>query len=145
MQTIALRFAENFAPVEGTIKAHEKMMLDNGFVWYGKRGTPISKDIKNIILSNETSKILLIQSGKAKRYWAYVEAIQNEKPDPELIPEYYRNRDDKFGTWFKVTRFEDAPSDVMAHCRVTSSGMTLSSASKHSMSPYFKITYNNQV
>ena len=142
MNTIALRFAENFAPEEGTIKAHEKLIEKYGFVWYGKRGTPISKEMKDVLLSTDAPKILLIQSGKTKRYWAHIEDVQNEKPPCQYIPEYYRNRNDKFGSWFKVIRFEEAPKDIMAKCKVTSSGAQLSIASKQSMSPYFKITVN---
>ena len=34
MNTIALRFAENFAPEEGTIDAHKKLIHEDGYVWY---------------------------------------------------------------------------------------------------------------
>ncbi len=141
MNTIALRFAENFAPEEGTIKAHEKLINENGFVWYGKRGASLSKDAESMILSAEDSKILLIQSGKTLRYWAHICEIQKEKPPKEHIPEDYRNRAEKFGTWFRVTLFEPAPKDILSKCKVTSSGTILSIASRQSMSPYFKITY----
>ena len=42
-------------------------------------------------------------------------------------------------TWFRITKIEDAPSNIMANCVVSSSGALLTEASKHSMSPYFKI------
>ena len=48
-------------------------------------------------------------------------------------------------TWFKVVSFEVAPKGVMAQCAVVSSGSQLSEASKHSMSPYFKIQYDEEV
>lgn len=36
MKTIALRFADNIAPKEGTIAEHEKIIDELGYVWYGK-------------------------------------------------------------------------------------------------------------
>ena len=42
MRTIALRFAENFSPPEGTIKAHEGVISEKGYVWYGKMGNCVS-------------------------------------------------------------------------------------------------------
>ena len=37
--TIALRFADTFAPSIGTIQAHQEMIDKNGHVWYGKLGS----------------------------------------------------------------------------------------------------------
>lgn len=109
MRTIALRYAEYFAPDEGTIKAHERIIEQLGFVWYGKMGTPVSHAIAKQILTNDNSCILLIHSGGLERYWAFIEDIQRSKPDDDQFPEYYRDKSDKFKTWFKVTRFESAP------------------------------------
>ena len=36
MKTIALRFAENFAPDCWTIAAHQEVINKYGFTWYGK-------------------------------------------------------------------------------------------------------------
>ena len=72
MKTIALRFA----PEEGTIKAHKRVIDINGFVWYGKLGNAVSKCILKELSANENAKILLIHSGKNDRYWAYIDAAQ---------------------------------------------------------------------
>ena len=143
MKTIALRFGEHFAPECGTIAAHQEVIDQYGFVWYGKMGVPISEQIKKEILSNDKPKLLLIRSGKIERYWAFVAEIQRIMPDKRMIPEYYRNDVDKFKSWFKITCFEKAPKDVLLHCKVSSSGRPLSEVSKHSMSPYFKIECND--
>lgn len=142
--TIALRFAENFAPKEGTIKAHEQIIDVFGFVWYGKLGTPISEKMSNEILSLDKPKILLIQSGKADRYWAYVEEIKRDCPELKYIPEYYRYNNSNFKSWFKIVMFEKANNNVMRNCVVKSSKKPLSEASKYSMSPYFIIEYTNE-
>ena len=141
MRTIALRFAEKIAPPEGTIKAHENMINDNGFVWYGKMGAPISQKVMDDIMANSNPRILLIHSGTSKRYWGYVSAISRELPDDNEFPSYYNSlaKAGNFKTWFKIIKIETAPSNIMAQCVVASSNTPLSNASRHSMSPYFII------
>lgn len=139
MKTVALRFGEQFAPECGTMAAHQKVISEKEFVWYGKLGNPVSIAVAKEILSQDSPAILLISSGKQERYWAYINAIQRETPDIEWIPEYYRDKASQFKTWFRVTRFEPAPKDVMSEWVVASSGKPLNEVSRHSMSPYFII------
>lgn len=141
MKTIALRFAENFAPREGTIAAHSALMQDLGYVWYGKLGSPVSAAVSEAILKQADPRILLIHSGKSERYWLHVDAIQRDIPELEAIPLYYRNNVGGFGCWFRVVAIETASKDVMSKCIVSSSRKSLSLASRHSMSPYFIIEY----
>ncbi len=141
MKTIALRFGEHFSPDCGTIAAHQQLIDKLGYVWYGKMGSPVAARIVNELNDQEDTKILLISSGKAERYWAYVTEISKKIPPADGIPEYYRNIAGTFKTWFKVTAFESAPRDIMSKCFVTSSGNVLGEVSKHSMSPYFIIEY----
>ena len=91
MKTVALRFSDKFAPEIGTIKTHEQLMKDKGFVWYGKLGLPLSQKVIDTIMNNENPKILLVHSGRTDRYWAYVTDIRKNYPDSEDIPEYYRD------------------------------------------------------
>lgn len=139
MLTIALRFAENFAPESGTIAEHERLISQYGFVWYGKLGTPVSQKVIKAIMSNESPRILLIRSGKAERYWLYVSKIIREKPELIYVPEYYRDQADSFKTWFQVTKIEAAETWILSKCKVHSSDRPLSEASRHSLSPYFII------
>lgn len=142
IRTIALRFADNIAPPEGTIAEHEKIIKELGYVWYGKFGTRVSDKNKSAILTSDTKRILLIHSGTNKRYWFHIETISYETPDLSAVPEYYRNMAGTIKTWFKVTKIEKAEKGVMAKCTIASSGNPLSAVSKHSMSPYFIIDYN---
>ncbi len=142
MKTIALRFGEHFSPECGTIAAHQQLIDKLGYVWYGKMGAPVAARIIDELESENKTKILLIHSGKQERYWAHVSTIQKETPERDGIPEYYRDMTGKFKTWFKVTAFEPAPKDIMSRCYVVSSGLPLGEVSKHSMSPYFIIRYN---
>ena len=141
MKTIALRFGEHFAPPCGTIVAHQAIIDDKGYVWYGKLGSTVSDKNVSAIMCADNPRILLINSGKADRYWANIAEIRKGIPDLEGIPEYYRDNTEKFKTWFKVLSFEPAPKNIMSQCFVASSGAPLGEASKHSMSPYFIIEY----
>lgn len=144
MRTVALRFAENFAPVCGTIAAHQEVINEHGFVWYGKLGSPVSAKVAGEILMEDDPRILLIHSGGVERWWARIEAIKREMPELSAVPSYYRNRADGFNCWFKVVSFERADAKVMSSCFVASSGKMLTEASRHSMSPYFIIGYKQK-
>ena len=142
MKTIALRFGEHFAPPCGTIAAHQEIIDELGYVWYGKLGSTISDKNVSEIMKNEYPKILLINSGKADRYWADIVEIRKTTPEAEGIPKYYRDNTEKFKVWFKVVSFEAAPKNIMSLCCVASSGTPLGEVSKHSMGPYFIIEYS---
>ena len=139
MKGVALRFFEKFAPEDGTIKEHKKLIEKNGYVYYGKMGNPVSDKNIKILMEQESVQLLLIHSGKTDRYWAHVDKITKEQPSFEEFPEYYHDIVDKFKTWFRIISIEEAPKNIMALCKVASSGTTLGEASKHSMSPYFII------
>lgn len=139
MKTIALRFADNFAPEEGTIQAHDSMIASKGYVWYGKIGSAIADSAVEMVLGNEAPRILLIHSGTQKRYWAYVDAISRDYPGSGEYPSYYEDKADKVKSWIRVTQFEPASNDILGKCTVMSSGQPLSNVSRHSMSPYYKI------
>lgn len=144
MRTIALRFANKFAPEIGTIAAHEEMIGKYGYVWYGKLGNKVSAKVMQEIMENADPKFLLIHSGATGRYWAYIDKVQHEVPELEKVPTYYRDMAEKFNTWFRVTRFEDAPKNILSQCFVASSGAPLSNVSRLSMSPYFIIDYKGE-
>jgi hypothetical protein len=141
MNTIALRFSDNYAPKEGTINLHNELINKSGFVWYGKFGSPISQSIKDDLLKLDEPKILLISSGTNKRFWAYIEDVKNKIDDYENVPEYYRNEVDKIKCWFKIVKFEKADGNVMSSCFLRTTHRPLSESSRHCMNPYFKIEY----
>jgi hypothetical protein len=142
MITVALRFADNKAPTDGTIAEHAKLIEKRGYVWYGKYGTPLSNSIVATILGEENPKILLIRSGKFERYWAYVSEISREAPAEDGFPAYYKDLKTKIHAWFKIVKIVSAPNNIMSKCFVASSNRPLSEASKSSMSPYFIIRIN---
>lgn len=139
MITVALRYFDNFAPEGGTIIAHQKVIDEMGFVYYGKLGAPLSMKVIQQMMENDDKRFLLIHSGRQDRYWMYYDFVTRNEVDVSYVPEYYRDRASDFKTWFKVTKIKTAPKNVMGHCFVNSSGRALGEVSRHSMSPYFII------
>lgn len=144
MKCIALRFSENFSPESGTISEHQKLIDKNGYVYYGKMGNNVSDKNISLILSQVNPRVLLIHSGGTKRYWAYIDKIIKVQPSFDEFPKYYHDMADKFKTWFRVIRFEEAQKNIMSQCKVASSGVALGEVSKHSMSPYFVIDWEDE-
>lgn len=139
MKSIALRFSDSFAPNAGTILEHRKLIEKIGYAWYGKLGSPVSDKVCQDVLSSTSPRILLIHSGKADRYWAYIDRISKDVPPLEEIPAYYRDQAQAFRTWFRITKIVEADRNVMSSCTVSSSKASLSLSSRQSMSPYFII------
>lgn len=144
MKTIALRYGENLAPEGGTIAAHQEVIDRLGYVWYGKFGSPVSQSVVQEVLGSEEPRILLIQSGGQRRYWAYIEEIKREAPPLNEIPMYYRNIASKIRCWIKIIEIREAANNVVSRCTVVSSGKSLTEASRSSMSPYFIICYEGE-
>lgn len=141
MRTIALRYTDKFAPKNGTIQSHLKIIEKKGYVWYGKMGKRLSSKVIRILLANKNPRFLLIHSGSFERYWLYIDKITYNQPNYEDFPEYYHNIANNFNTWFRVLKIELADKKVMTKCRVISSGSVLSMVSRASMSPYFIIDF----
>ena len=144
MKTFALRFSDNYAPKDGMIFHHQQLIDKYNYVWYGKFGNNISKEILNEQLKTNDPKFLLIKSGGIERYWVHFVEYKNQVSELEKIPDYYRNSSSNINNWFKVTKFEKTDKDVLSKCFVLSSGDCLSIVSKHSMNPYFKIDYRGE-
>lgn len=139
IKTIALRFSDNYAPLEGTIKLHQDVIYKFGYAWYGKFENSLSQKNIDMLFKMEEKKFLLIKSGCQERYWVYFEDIRKENININAVPSYYRNDIKRIKCWFRILEFEKVDSKVMSKCFVISNGALLSNTSKYSMSPYFVI------
>ena len=137
MKTLALRYSDNYAPSDGTIGEHEKLINKNGFVWYGKFGNKVSQQVINDVLEKGTAKVLFIKSGREDIYYANVDKIQYNMPEEKYIPKYYSDSYDRVSVWFRITEFKKTDYDVVKDYYVISSDKRLDIASKHSMNSCF--------
>ena len=144
MKTIALRYSDNYAPKEGTIYLHNRIIKEKKYVWYGKFGNKFSQSVVNEILDNKKAKILLLNNGFTEKYWAYITDIKNSISDYSNVPDYYKDEYSDIKCWIKIIKIEKAEDDVMEKCVVVSSQKKLSETSKRCMSPSFIIDYKEK-
>ena len=137
MRTIALRFSDTFAPKTGTIREHNKIIGECGYVWYGKIGSKISPKIFDEILSNGPVKILMIKASSPDRYWATLEDVSYKEQKPH--PKYYGIEASYMKTWLKITKIDEAPENILERCFIPSTGNRLSDIYKRSMGAHFNI------
>ncbi|MCI5631012.1 MAG: hypothetical protein MR345_01400 [Bacilli bacterium] len=139
MKTICLRFSDAYAPEKGTIQSHQEIINRNGFVWYGKKGAKISKEVLEDLLKNGPVEIVLIKSGSDERYLATLIDFDYKKKSE--CPDYYKDYLFDMSTWLKITSIKKTDSDILDHCFVISSGLPINSIIKKSMGSYFIVEY----
>ena len=137
MKTIVLRFSDSFAPKEGTLAEHQKMITSFGFVWWGKRGPRISQKVVKETISDGKGKVLLVRGGTKEKYWATVEEISDGCPQKSMVPEYYRGDIAFYGSFLKITKIERAEEDVLEHLYVCTTGARMSDIINRAMASYF--------
>ena len=140
MKTVVLKFSDSFAPKEGTIEEHNKIIDKYGFVWYGKKGNVINSlltdEINNYDIQDR--KIILVKSVTHECYIAEIEKIENYvKPENKYIPEYYWDWKNNINCWIKIKCFKKVDKSILQKATVCSSQRTLSEAFYHSMTPIF--------
>lgn len=137
MNTIVLRFSDSFAPKDGTLAEHEKLIQEYGYVWWGKRGPRISQKVAKNIICDGVGKVLLVRGGTKEKYWATVTEISDGCPQKSRIPEYYRGDVAFYGSFLKITKIERAQDDVLEHLFVSTTGAKMSDIINKAMASYF--------
>lgn len=120
--TMVLRFRDLVAP---TIKAHQDLIDEHGYVWWGWWNKPSEKvprhtfaEFKQVIEQSGSLTVYLVDSGHERLYRATLIGIDEsdtETPkrceEPERAPTYYSNS--SFKAWFKFSRLEDESDDAL--------------------------------
>ena len=137
MKTIVLRFSDSFAPKDGTLAEHERIIREKGYVWWGKRGPKISHSVINSIMKDNKCKVILVRGGTKEKYWATVEEISDGCPQKSYVPEYYRSDVVFYGSFLKITKIERAEENVLDNCFVCTTGKKMSDIINKAMASYF--------
>lgn len=144
---LAVRYGEHFAPPEGTIAAHEAVIEENGFVWFGKMGARIGGARANALLSQleqgVDTPLILVRARVNGRtvHRCHVQRISLEAPPADergAIPDYYRNRRD-VGVWFRVSQIQQIDSRWLSHVKVSSSQRPLPETLASSVASFFYV------
>lgn len=137
MKTIVLRFSDSFAPKDGTLAEHLKMIKENGFVWWGKRGPRISQKVIKDTITDGNGKVLLVRGGTKEKYWATVTEISDGCPQRSMVPEYYRDEITFYGSFLRIVKIERAEENVLEHLFVRTTGAKMSDIINKAMASYF--------
>ena len=141
MKTIVLRFSDSFAPKDGTLAEHQKMIKEHGFVWWGKRGPRISQKVVKDIIADGKGKVILVRGGTKEKYWATIEEISDGCPQKSMVPEYYRGDVAFYGSFLKIVSIERAEENVLENCFVCTTGAKMSDIINKAMASYFIVDY----
>lgn len=143
-RTVVLRYGEHISPPEGTIAAHQKVIDELGYVWYGKLGVPLSAQKLERIRSQREDRSMSVFL-LTKRDLTLVEVDECSATvagsDLGAVPSYYRARHEDARTWFRVRRLTNVVAKGAAgHLLVESSRRPLSEVLSGSVSPMFYVS-----
>jgi hypothetical protein len=149
---ILLRYSDNIAPLEGTIKAHEEVIKKNGSVWMGKfgkrAGKPIFMTFKDQIANKEPAYVFMIKSGGNRKSYtihaAVVEDISFDNPDRKLIPKYYANKLWMVKSWFKISKFIKLDQEILRTLIGKTSMLPILGSVRKSMAGMMYVTLSNK-
>ncbi len=142
---LLVRYTDNFGPIEGTIREHLKVIKDQGYVWFGKYGQPISASRREAFLrqiaAGTKTYLLLMKSIKniSDLSIAELEDIKRNLPGFELykVPEYYRKEPGRVGTYLKIRRLWSVDMSTLRSFRIASSGFPALESISHGMCSFF--------
>ena len=120
-KTLILRFRDLDVPDDDTIRRHNALISEKGYVWWawwkkGNERTPQDEfAILNAQAQNESVSVYLLDSGLKKLYKATCVEIKVNKnvkilsPEKEFTPAYYC--ENKYHAWFKFTSIVDCEEE----------------------------------
>ena len=144
MKTIVLRYSDSFAPADGTLAEHEKLIKAEGYAWWGKKGPKISPAVVRDIMKNEPCRIILVRGASKERYWATVEKITDGCTEKAMVPEYYRADTIFYGSFLKIVKIERAEENVLSKCFVCTTGKQLSEIINKAMASYYIVDFKDE-
>ena len=117
---------------------HKEYLKNNGYCWFGKYGTTISKKSIDLVLQSENPMIILTH--KSKYYLCSIDKITYDAPT-EGYPDYYNDEliKENMSVFFRITNIIDLDKKYLNYFIVNSSANPVSSAVTQSMASQFLI------
>jgi hypothetical protein len=153
---LVIRYADSMADNVDTIGMHRKVIENQGHVWVGKIGTPLSA--KNVDVFNSqvdvgkaTYLYLTTRSGgKYRMYRGRIIIVQNCKPKNNLssVPAYYKNTpnlNSNIGCWILIENLTTVSQREMSKLHVASSRNPIALTLQKSMSSFFVVVSGKSV
>jgi len=146
---LLVRFSDNLHSIGNVISKHTRVIDLNGSVWFGKIGTPISKQkisIMNLQIENSIpTKMFLVKGNKYKStfYEANLTYLTTSYPKEEkhFIPEYYFEYDltPRMKFWAKLSEIVLVKNIEIEGYKVIGSVLSIFESTFRSSSGHFYI------
>ena len=120
------------------ILAHKELILNNGYVWFGKIGNKPTEKVLNRMIEENTNYIMLKEPAKA--YICTFETYQHNQPS-EGFPAYYSTEilpTRNFSIWFKLLSIKEITDlSVLTDVVLKSSRSPILETARKSMASHF--------
>jgi hypothetical protein len=146
---LLIRFSDRLLENKGTIEEHQKVIEQEGAVWFGKMGQPISQnaiDKLNMQVEEGIPTFIYLVKGNRKKPNAYISnLVLASKTIPEdeisLVPAYYKELEILrfINFWGKVTNLHEIDLKDLSKMGVVSSVYPLLETLVKSSSGHFYI------
>jgi hypothetical protein len=151
---LVIRFSDTMFGVGDVVAEHNNLVKENGAVWFGKLGRPVSQARVNLLnkqLAQNTPTLLYLVKGNRKKYSAYranLLFVSREFPkDKALIPSYYKEKKIiKFmKVWIKIGKIEAIDMTEMRKLKTINSVFPIAETLAISSSGYFLVHESNSI
>lgn len=147
---VLIRYADRVFGNVDTIGAHQEVLERTGYVWIGKQGRAIGREMMHRLqrqLDGGTATSLYLATHKGGRYRIHkckLERICRAAPSPSLrqqaIPAYYETQLARFTSWFRVKSIVEVSAGELRDLRGTRSHDPIREVLGKSMSGHFYLT-----
>ncbi len=144
---LVIRFSDSRFRIEDVVDAHNEIVSNVGYVWFGKMGLPISvtkiDHLKQQIAIKRPTFVYLVKNFRMKSsfYKANILDITRQLPaiEVENFPNYYRQYDliNYIKTWLKISKVVPVNSEEIDNIKVVKSVFTLRETLSRSASGHF--------
>jgi hypothetical protein len=145
---LVVRFSDTMFGMGDVAALHNKIVNEQGFVWFGKLGQTIAQkrvDMLNEQVAKNIPTYLYLVKGNRKKSTAYradLLSISREEPeDKAFYPAYYAEKEiiQYMKAWMKVGKIEAIEMTEMAKLKALNSVFPISETLARSSSGYFLI------
>jgi hypothetical protein len=148
---LKLRFSDDDIQVGDAIETHNSIVREHGSVWLGKLGSPLRKELNELIASQIRgqiqSKLFLFYGPKDERRYYVADIIsirQQTDPPSKRFPDYYRAFRRDIHQWFEISLLKLADDDEISRLVVASSGKPVLEVAPRCMTAHLVVTHNSK-
>lgn len=144
---LLVRYSDKLIPFSDTIRSHNEIIKEHGYVWMGKFGKTISNEIlrrlKKQIEEKTPTYVFLAQKAGNQYVLSAAElddfSVELSQKEQSKVPKYYREKRNDIKVWFRIKKFHDLESGILKKIIINSSSMPASVTLPASMAGFFLV------